>query len=468
MTQLATNRAAARLTAIRRPQPWYPLALLLVACGAGGPSGPTSATTTSSSGNTAGGEPASTSHRLAGDAASDGLPGRAPTPDEWLRLREAFAAAARETGLPWRSEPTVRIMTAQAIGERLAAQLDEEDIVRLEALYVTLGLLPADYDVRQAAVTLLSEQVLAFYDPKEKLLVVGETRDEAEESQQALAEQLRLVLLHEAVHALQDQHFDLERLMERAHEGSVDAANALRALVEGQAMLISMRPAIRKALPNADAATQDDTIAQAMSAIFRRWMGSSWQQMEQLPGIASSPALRSAPAIVRAPLLFGYLAGTAYANVGARFGDPPTLADPPACTRRVVHLGPCPPAVSLPEVPPPAGWRPLLQETLGWLESGIFLAHSLPQDLVDLRWAGDRLQLYEGPDGRHAVRWRLRYETEPDATRAMRLAEATLGAAGAEGAIRRTGQDVWVAVGWPRARAEAILQASVDAAGGKR
>ncbi len=465
MTLLGANQAAHRLAGVRRARAWGLLVLLLSACGAGAPSGPPSTTTTPTRANTAGAELTTAS---TGSAASAGLPGRAPTPSEWLRLREAFAAAARETGLPWHSEPTVRVMTSQAIGERLAAQLDEEDIVRLKALYVTLGLLPADYDVREAAVTLLSEQVLAFYDPKAKLLVVGEASSADGETQQAHAEQLRLVLLHEAVHALQDQHFDLQQLMAQAQEQSVDAANALRALVEGQAMLVSMRPAIRKALPHADAATHDDTIAQAMGAIFRRWLGSSWRQMEGLPGIARSPALRAAPAIVRTPLLFGYLAGTAYANVGARFGDPPTLAEPPTCTRRVVHLGPCPPPATLPDVSPPPGWRPVLQETLGWLESGVFLAHSLPRDLVDLRWAGDRLQLYEGPAGRHAVRWRLRYETEQDATQAARLAEATLAAAGTEGAVRRKGREVWVAVGWPRTQAEDILRASIDAARGER
>jgi hypothetical protein len=47
----------------------------------------------------------------------------------------------------------------------------------------------------------------------------------------------RGVLLHEMFHALQDQHFDLARLHAEVEPLGADAQRALRALIEGEAML---------------------------------------------------------------------------------------------------------------------------------------------------------------------------------------------------------------------------------------
>ncbi|MCZ6596768.1 MAG: insulinase family protein [Planctomycetota bacterium] len=73
------------------------------------------------------------------------------------------------------------------------------------------------------------EQKLAgWYEPETDRLVVVETERERFG---------RGTLLHEMVHALQDQHFDLARLHAEASALGPDAERAVEALIEGEAML---------------------------------------------------------------------------------------------------------------------------------------------------------------------------------------------------------------------------------------
>ena len=73
------------------------------------------------------------------------------------------------------------------------------------------------------------EKLAGFYDSESKRLVVKLHRGRARFS--------RGVLLHELVHALQDQHFDLARLHTNAAAVSADAERALSCLIEGEAIL---------------------------------------------------------------------------------------------------------------------------------------------------------------------------------------------------------------------------------------
>ncbi|MEM7309578.1 MAG: hypothetical protein AAF682_23080 [Planctomycetota bacterium] len=67
-----------------------------------------------------------------------------------------------------------------------------------------------------------------WYESRTKRLVVVEGKSDA---------MGRGTLLHEMFHALQDQHFDLARLHREAEPLGPDARRALRALIEGEAML---------------------------------------------------------------------------------------------------------------------------------------------------------------------------------------------------------------------------------------
>ena len=76
----------------------------------------------------------------------------------------------------------------------------------LETAYRLFGLLPDTLQLRALLLDLYAEQVAGYYDPDSATLFgVGRRR----------REQLRLVLAHEMVHALQGQYIPLDSILKR-------------------------------------------------------------------------------------------------------------------------------------------------------------------------------------------------------------------------------------------------------------
>src|SRR5262249_33618037 len=111
------------------------------------------------------------------------------------------------------------------------------------------GLLPADYNLREALAQVYSEEVAAFYDPKTKTMHLIEEPKKPVEKKVGLLERLffgkknqfdkdenKSVIAHELTHALADQHYDLDTL-QKAVKKDDDRSMALSALIEGEATL---------------------------------------------------------------------------------------------------------------------------------------------------------------------------------------------------------------------------------------
>ena len=92
----------------------------------------------------------------------------------------------------------------------LRAQLDRElpaDEARdVAESYRLMGLAPEGFDLRAVLLAVYTEQVAGFYDPDSTALFVMDDQP---------AEALRTVLIHELVHAVQDQSADLDALTAR-------------------------------------------------------------------------------------------------------------------------------------------------------------------------------------------------------------------------------------------------------------
>ena len=125
----------------------------------------------------------------------------------------------------------MRTVTADEAREEGLAELDEEYPQKRRAadeeILTLLGLLPEESDVRELAGTIFGEEVAGFYDDhtKEMTLVEGASGGTAGE----------ITLAHELTHALEDQHFDLDRGVgprrradraHRARRGNRDGRNA--------------------------------------------------------------------------------------------------------------------------------------------------------------------------------------------------------------------------------------------------
>jgi Zn-dependent peptidase ImmA (M78 family) len=192
---------------------------------------------------------------------------------------EALAALVDVTeqirGLEFLVDPTITVISGEDMAERVRQDLEEEidpaEIVIDEAFFELIGILPADIDLAQAWIDLYSEQVAGFYDHETKELVVT-----GDSELTALG---KSVVVHELVHALADQHFDLgatrDALVdeERYHE-----ATALLALAEGEATYFQIvyfqsLPLEEQFAAAAEALEYDSSVLDSLPAWFGEDLG---------------------------------------------------------------------------------------------------------------------------------------------------------------------------------------------------
>lgn len=136
------------------------------------------------------------------------------------------AEAARELPL-LRAVPVDAISSAEfaRLREADAAGIAPADLAALTDSYGRLGFFGPDVDLREAVVR-SDDLVAAYYDPdSERITLIGAPRDET--------------IVHEIVHALQDQHFDLVRYLDEVDTSDEELAR--RGATEGDAELAETR-----------------------------------------------------------------------------------------------------------------------------------------------------------------------------------------------------------------------------------
>jgi len=121
------------------------------------------------------------------------------------------------SGLGVRSNDTIPAAFASEAAEVMASLERWRGLVFLHEL--DLSFVPASQS---------HDKLKGWYDPDTRKLVVVDDGD---------SKFARGTMLHEMMHALQDQHFDLARLQREAEPRGKDASRSLSALIEGEAML---------------------------------------------------------------------------------------------------------------------------------------------------------------------------------------------------------------------------------------
>jgi hypothetical protein len=127
-----------------------------------------------------------------------------------------------------------RAETIDYLEETYSREFPPEEFDRLERFYVALGLLAPDIDLQDVYLDLLGSQIAGFYDSDTEVMnVLPIVGDETGESL-SITEQV--IYVHEFTHALQDQHFDLDAMLEAPEVlENPDRSLATLALVEGDA-----------------------------------------------------------------------------------------------------------------------------------------------------------------------------------------------------------------------------------------
>jgi hypothetical protein len=370
---------------------------------------------------------------------------RRPSARETRVISELMTAAERVRQLRFARPVPVWVENRARITDYVSSQIQEDELERARVVYTALGLLSPSLDVRALLLRLLGEQVVGYYDADSKHLVVRDdimrgfaakqTTDA--ETPNDLAE-ARIVLLHELVHALQDQQLGLSL---HIHEDrDTDASNAFHALVEGDATLAMIGYALEGERIPLRRLTSSPAQVRSFSEVVRR------------SPLAGSE-LEQAPAIVRIPLLSSYVDGLAFCaslhGLSGFRGVDSAHAKPPSSTEEILHperftakAGPdVPTAIQLPQLQQleQAGYELVREDTLGELEMGVYFGQALTAEQARRAadgWDGDRIRVYRATNRPAAVVWLSVWDNEREAEQAEQAAERVLRAAGKAGAAR--------------------------------
>jgi hypothetical protein len=299
-----------------------------------------------------------------------------------------------------RSRDEIRDYLVKSMKEDKKDDKRDADRKTLEAL----GLIPKGYPLDQKLLSLLTEQIAGMYDPKSREFFIADWTSPADQ---------RMIMAHELTHALQDQHFHVEKWQDAAKPND-DGELARSAVLEGSATV-------------------------AMLDYLLRNTGKSSLDISDLdPSLLlgdpdDSPELADAPQIIRDEMLFPYIPGATFIQHllkawGGWPGIHKVFENPPTSTQQILHpdlylQGVTRPAVSLPNLGKilPRGWKKLDENLLG--EFGLnevlkqFLGRQRADDLAS-SWAGDRYAIFERqPAGRILLVVRLRFASDTSAAR---------------------------------------------------
>jgi hypothetical protein len=328
-----------------------------------------------------------------------GEPPASSGPDTLARLVDSLRAPVeRATGLQFKSPPRSALRTREQVRAYLIRKLDEElpspRMRGLETSYQLFGLLPDTLQLRSLLLDLYTEQVAGYYDPDSATLFGVAGADPA---------QLKLVLAHEMVHALQGQYLPLDSIL---HETSNnDRLTAAQAVLEGQATLVSI---------DALASGQNVSNNPEFWEMYR-------EQVRQQQ--TSMPVFARAPLVVREALIFPYLAGAEFMHwwENSPFRDSvPYGPRMPVSTEQILS----PERYARHDVPValefPADSGVLYEDVLGENEIRVLMARLAGTNEVraglPIGWGGDRYRVY-GTSAGPALVWYVVWDDKRSAER---------------------------------------------------
>ncbi len=265
-----------------------------------------------------------------------------------------------------------------------------------EELFLRLfGLVPDDFDYQKTVLDLMSEQAWALYDFKQRVLYLSEW---------APADAREFAVVHELVHAIDDQNFNLRKYVEGAKQSEGQLARL--AVVEGQASWVMTEWVMRQS----GRSLEGNRMLAITTATATRF------EAEQFP------VYESTPLYFREILIFPYTDGFLFQHdMIERFGTEGfkrVFRQPPQTTQQVlqpdlylkgtVPAPPEPPGVTLSR-----GFKRVYEGTFGQLDHRILLEHHLgPGDRTELldKWNGGQFEVFENKRTRdavlkYAVRW---------------------------------------------------------------
>jgi hypothetical protein len=316
------------------------------------------------------------------------------------------ASALRE--LSFTSEVGMTELTGWEYGARtreMAETLGGEELRALSKLASSGGALPEGADLATLAASFIAVTASATYSPLDKqILLVDKNSDDA-------------LLTHEFVHALQDQNFDLMKLLV-VRPYNFDRTEAVFALIEGDAMNVQRRAEEgdrygRKSLE--DITRQEN----ARFGEYRKEVGSLF------------------PPLLTETFIFRYRDGARFVESVRRSqgqrGVDELFRRPPLSSEQILHpekyiQGEAPRDAAVNEATFAAsGWRAAASTPLGEIGlRGLLMAGLTDKDAARAAagWGGDRAYLFERGGGQSLFVWKTVWDKPADAEEFFRAYSA--------------------------------------------
>jgi len=356
---------------------------------------------------------------------------KAALPFLLLALASAPAGAGRDfgaleqktealRGLKFKRPVPIQVVDAATLKRVLEEQIKREypdsEWPVVEKTLRAFSLIPPKMNLKAVMSGLLEEQVVGLYDPYAKKLYVSSSPMPDAELLEGLAiegfDLTDVYVLHEMVHALTDQSFDMNSLPLDDRENE-DRASAARCVVEGDATWIMLRYMYDALKVPADQRGQMDDVMFGMS-LGKEMLGSS------------------TPAYLQENLLMAYLGGQALVKMAYDRGGMDAVnrlyQNPPRSMEQVLHpekffAGGDPPVAveaAAPREFASEGWREIGSGVWGELNASIILQEwGLTEERARRAaagWGGDTYKVFEGSGGTLGFAWTTVWDTDGDAT----------------------------------------------------
>ncbi|MDF1700768.1 MAG: hypothetical protein P1V36_06385 [Planctomycetota bacterium] len=153
---------------------------------------------------------------------------------EQARIQKAvddlMPVVAKLRGLDWKRPVKAAVMTRPDLRKYMISEIDKEttpeEWARDTRILQRVGLLKANENLKDMALNMFESAVAGFYNPQTGNMFVIEGMD---------VEGQKPTIVHELIHALEDQHFDLEAMEKPHRDNDPDRQFAIRCLWEGSA-----------------------------------------------------------------------------------------------------------------------------------------------------------------------------------------------------------------------------------------
>jgi hypothetical protein len=358
------------------------------------------------------------------------------------KVRTIESAVEKLRGLKFRAHTRVGVKKPEELKKMLFEDFDKEETVKemqaQEKVLKLFGLVPEDFDLRNDLLNFMSDRIGGFYLPEKKeLFLVDRAHDNSMMGQNAKMQE-PMAIAHELQHAMQDQHYGLDRWFE-LFDGHEDRLQAYKSLTEGEAQLIGMTYMMKR-------------------EINLRQMNRMNEQMMRMMG-GKMPG-GSLPPYLQENMMFPYTQGAEFfqdlknkvgwAKIPACFNDPPQSTEQILHPEKYFGVRDDPMEVRLSEglqkVLGGEDAKELYKNTLGEFNVSILL-----RELGVARgaaakgaagWDGDTFAGYESKDGRTVLIWLSTWDSEKEAAEFQGLYTGALAKKRPNATLERRGKEV--------------------------